>query len=263
MCIKRYGKPYLFFIGEIVESKERTAKWRRKKISNGLCPSCGREKTNGKRCRDCLKLAKENQQEKRKERFKNGLCVTCGRNKYKENKQRCQDCCDKHKKWYNEYNCVKNNNIIEGMCCKCGINTTMDNKKTCETCLGKHKEWWKKSGYRERQRLLAIQKRKERKIRVINKYGGKCICCEESEIVFLCLDHKNGGGNEHRRQMNKQKGRCGSSSTQFYKWVEKNNYPDILQVLCYNCNAAKEISDDRICPHQKIKNIENLVGCLI
>jgi hypothetical protein len=199
-----------------MESKERTKKWRKKKIISGLCPSCGQEKTSGKRCIKCLKNAKLDNQRRRKERFEQGLCVNCGKNPHKENMKRCQECCDKHLQWY------------------------------------------KQSEYVEKNRGLDKKRRQDRKLRIINHYGGKCICCGEKELIFLCLDHIDGGGNEHRRQIGNAKNRCGSSSTNFYRWIEKNNYPDILQLLCHNCNAAKEINNG-ICPHQqKILLTENV-----
>src|SRR5690606_39680958 len=35
----------------------------------------------------------------------------------------------------------------------------------------------------------------------IMHYGGKCACCGESTYEFLCLDHSNGGGNQHRKEV--------------------------------------------------------------
>ena len=36
-----------------------------------------------------------------------------------------------------------------------------------------------------------------------------------------------------------------------YKWI-KENVPRDLQILCHNCNAAKQIYG--ICPHSRINN---------
>lgn len=173
------------------------------------------------------------------------LCPQCGRNQSIGGK-RCNECSEKVKL---DNKTRYDNRIKNGLCTQCG-DKAEENKRRCIECRNKNNNWYKNSNYKKRQRLLDKQKRKERKKKVIEYYGGKCTCCGESELIFLCLDHINGGGNEHRRKINRQNNRCGSSSTQFYKWVEKNNYPPILQVLCYNCNAAKEISDDGTCPHQ-------------
>lgn len=252
MCIRRIGKPILLLLEKFVVSKERTEKWRKKKIIDDLCPSCGKEKTDGKRCLKCLENAKLDNQKRRKERSEQGLCTGCGKNQPKINQKRCQECCDKQKTWFNNYSndtskITKKDPLL---CSKCGINKPEDDRKVCTTCNEKHKTWIEDSGYRERQRLLAKEERKRRKLRIINHYGGKCACCGEHEPIFLCMDHINGGGNEHRRQIKNAKNRCGSSSTQFYKWIEKHNYPGILQVLCHNCNAAKEINNG-VCPHRQ------------
>jgi hypothetical protein len=77
----------------------------------------------------------------------------------------------------------------------------------------------------------------------ILKYGGECTCCNESNIMFLSLDHINGGGNKHRKK---------EGISFLAGWAKKNNYPDILQVLCFNCNFGRETrgGENKICPHK-------------
>jgi hypothetical protein len=91
---------------------------------------------------------------------------------------------------------------------------------------------WHKNYYRQ-LRLDAIA-----------HYGGKCMCCGETEEAFLSIDHINGGGNEHRKKVHRHIG----------LWLKKNNYPDGFQILCHNCNQAKGYYG--ICPHQKSKSGE-------
>lgn len=74
---------------------------------------------------------------------------------------------------------------------------------------------------------------------VMDKYGGKCVCCGEKPLIFLTIDHIKGGGNKHRKEL----GRRG-----IYSWLRTNNYPKGFQVLCWNCNAAKHILGK--CIHQ-------------
>lgn len=84
-----------------------------------------------------------------------------------------------------------------------------------------------------------------RKLRsdVLSNYGGKCACCGESEFDFLQIDHVNGGGNAHRKTV---------STRQIYQFLRKNGYPkDDYQLLCANCNMAKERPNG--CPHQRGK----------
>lgn len=84
----------------------------------------------------------------------------------------------------------------------------------------------------------------------LTHYGGsppKCICCGETEIGFLSIDHINGGGNKHRRQID-SKNHC--SGRMFYHWLIKNNFPEGFQVLCMNCNWGKRMNNG-VCPHKK------------
>ena len=58
-----------------------------------------------------------------------------------------------------------------------------------------------------------------------------CACCGEDEYLFLCLDHKNNDGAQHRREV--------GSGARLYQWIIKNEFPEGFQVLCYNCNSVK------------------------
>lgn len=75
---------------------------------------------------------------------------------------------------------------------------------------------------------------------VLKEYGGKCLCCGESELVFLAIDHIDGGGNKHRN--------CGEIKiTNIAMWLIKNNFPKGFRVLCHNCNMAMGLYGR--CPH--------------
>lgn len=69
-----------------------------------------------------------------------------------------------------------------------------------------------------------------------------CACCGETRYEFLALDHINGNGAAHRREI-KMKG----SGIQFYRWLRVNSYPVGLRVLCHNCNLSKGFYGE--CPH--------------
>lgn len=75
---------------------------------------------------------------------------------------------------------------------------------------------------------------------VIKKYGGVCKCCGESRLAFLALDHINGDGNKHRKEI---------KSTALTYWARKNGYPPLFQVMCHNCNMGRYYNGG-ICPHQ-------------
>lgn len=90
------------------------------------------------------------------------------------------------------------------------------------------------------------------KRQVMDAYGGKCACCDESELVFLTIDHIDGNGAEHRREMGAKRageGRWGQAGAPTYRWLRDNNFPSGFQVLCANCNCGKQWNGG-ICPHQ-------------
>lgn len=68
----------------------------------------------------------------------------------------------------------------------------------------------------------------------------RCACCNESTLQFLTIDHVNGGGCKHRKEI-------GSG---IYYWLKRNKYPDGFQVLCMNCNWGKARNKDT-CPHKE------------
>lgn len=81
------------------------------------------------------------------------------------------------------------------------------------------------------------------------KYGPGCMCCGEDREPFLVIDHVDGGGNAHRQVVvgGKNGARAGGGPY-FYRWLRLNGYPSGFQVLCANCNMAKDRPGG--CPHQ-------------
>ena len=75
----------------------------------------------------------------------------------------------------------------------------------------------------------------------MSHYGkdGKCACvkCGYSDnIDGLELDHINGKGCEHRRNL---------KGATMYLWLKHNNYPEGLQTLCGTCHRIKTHDDIR------------------
>lgn len=126
--------------------------------------------------------------------------------------------------------------ISNGLCRHCGKHPPTS-KTYCHICNAKMKTW-----------------RSQYKIDVIMGYGGKCICCGETEFDFLTIDHINGGGNEHRKLL-KSKGY--TNTIQFYRLLKVSNFPKQFQCLCYNCNCAKGACG--VCPHQRKREAEQFV----
>jgi hypothetical protein len=80
--------------------------------------------------------------------------------------------------------------------------------------------------------------------KVLDHYGRKCSCpkCPDPtpNSLFLTIDHKIGNGRKDRREK--------KSGGSFYRWIINNNFPDYLQILCWNCNCGR-YRNGGICPH--------------
>lgn len=71
---------------------------------------------------------------------------------------------------------------------------------------------------------------------ILTHYGnGKlaCIICGFNDIRALSIDHIEGSGKAHRKQIN----RMGVS---FYAWLRKENYPNGFRTLCMNCQWVEK-----------------------
>ncbi|OFY41481.1 MAG: hypothetical protein A2Z69_02305 [Bacteroidetes bacterium RBG_13_44_24] len=103
----------------------------------------------------------------------------------------------------------------------------------------KRREW-----YHANKAELQVKMKKNRialRAEILRHYGSKCACCGETEPKFLALDHINGGGYRHRKNI-------GQDGHSLYHWIRKNDYPAGFQLLCHNCNMAKGLYGE--CPHK-------------
>lgn len=107
----------------------------------------------------------------------------------------------------------------------------------CKDCFRENMvEYHKSSHWKKwKSNRTKIQKKE-----VIDNYGGKCGCCGEKQIEFLTIDHKNGGGAKHRKEI----------GVRLYWYLKKHNFPKNLglRVLCMNCNMATRFGN--VCPHK-------------
>lgn len=78
---------------------------------------------------------------------------------------------------------------------------------------------------------------------LIKEYGGCCVCCGESEPLFLDLDHiKNNGAEDRKKRGNNQR---------LMVFLKRNNWPkDDYQLLCCNCHHGRH-RNGGVCPHKK------------
>ena len=94
--------------------------------------------------------------------------------------------------------------------------------------------------------LYEQRKAAHRKMRMaaLRAYGGEtpaCVCCGESTLIFLALDHINGGGGAQRKE---------TGGGGFWLWLRRHNYPAGFRILCHNCNFGRQINGGT-CPHQE------------
>jgi hypothetical protein len=70
-------------------------------------------------------------------------------------------------------------------------------------------------------------------------------------INGLCLEHINGGGHKHSKEINR-------TGTAYYRWVIQQGYPDGFQIFCATCNQVKKIEqeEDRKARTIRLKNNE-------
>ena len=154
------------------------------------------------------------------------------------NKKLCHKC-QTNKTIDNFTNSKKSKDGLDGWCKKCkGIYNRYYQKRT-----GKTKKYYQ--AHKEELQLYARNAYAKLKKRVYDHYGNKCACCGELEEKFLTIEHKNGGGTQHRVKV-------GGGGERIYRWIVKNNYPLEIELLCSNCNIGK-YRNNGVCPHKQRK----------
>ena len=151
-------------------------------------------------------------------------------------------------------------------CSECGSTETYKRAKgVCQKCY--HRQYIAKRTvidpqYRARESRQSYERNKESRIatmrekrrrlkwEVIEHLGGKCACCGETALEFLTVDHINGDGAEHRRNLT---GKNRGGSVRVYKDIRNQGYPkDKYRVLCFNCNCS--IGCWGYCPHTHLRD---------
>ena len=112
--------------------------------------------------------------------------------------------------------------------------------------------------YRDEHKDEYNSRRNERKRKIrlecLKRYSSeeiKCVLCGENHVEFLAIDHINGGGNKHRKEI-------GGGSDSSYAWLKKNNFPPGFRVLCNNCNFKEHLKQNEINRNLKIWTQDNL-----
>lgn len=143
----------------------------------------------------------------------------------------------------------------EETCGKVDSNLSSKDRNNALTSLnGKnHKERRRKAtrSYREKHperiREFAKQSNERLRLEALKAYGGICECCGWNDLTtklygrtFLCIDHIDGGGRQHRKQVGN-----------IYQWLKNNNYPNGFRVLCAGCNSAMVPGEKKCLLHKK------------
>lgn len=127
-------------------------------------------------------------------------------------------------------------------CTRCGFGKSFDDfypkpeakdgrRSVCKACDNKIT----KSAYANRRQEINSQRREARlrdRLVVIDHYSDysrSCRCCGNSYLPHLSIDHINGRGAEHRKQIGHK----------LVSWLIANDFPPGFQILCNNCNMAK------------------------
>lgn len=185
------------------------------------------------RCVDCLKSCYSSRDKQRTERKTNGQCVECGKPRVPTNTHYCAFHAHRFKILRRARTAAHRG---AALCTVCS-SPKAPNSTRCEKHLVETRE--RARAYRWRYRGILHKQDRDHKLAIMHHYGDRCACCGEENPAFWTIDHIEGGGNAHRREI----GRGG-----LLRWLKKNNYPAGFQILCCNCNFAKWRVG--ICPHR-------------
>lgn len=127
----------------------------------------------------------------------------------------------------------------------------MANREKISDCQKKYREinrqrlnaWHRQPHVRQHKKIVRARWNAESRNRVLRHYSGGEVHCRHCGIRdpdVLTIDHMNGNGRRHREQVNTYQ-----SSTAFYRWLIRNDFPVGFQVLCANCQLKKERSERR------------------
>lgn len=114
----------------------------------------------------------------------------------------------------------------------------------------KIKQIRRKHYLRNKEKIMVHHKIKYATLRteVVSAYGSKCVCCGETEPMFLAIDHVHNNGAEERRLHPEAR----NAGNRFLYWIKRRGFPADYQLLCHNCNYAKSRGG---CPHQQQREV--------
>lgn len=221
---------------------EKTKRHRQKKIDNSLCLSCGQKVDGIRFCDSCKKSVALSTRKSCAKRYRSrkqlGVCVSCS-GPVVADKTMCDDC-SQHR---NSQKKRRSDSFLTSkLCSVCGKIPPEGEGKRCKACIDKRNSWYQGSGTQAKDKV----RRDENRRAAFEHYGERCSCCGENEPCFLAIDHIEGDGTTHRKEINK----WGSG---FHKWLVDSGFPEGFQILCHNCNMGKHLNGG-VCPHKTRKS---------
>lgn len=210
---------------------DRAAARREKCKESGQCitPGCNQTRglSAGGRCKKCREKNAAGAKVAAKTRMDAGLCRNAHAGKprpAKEGCTLCQECIDNLSANSSEH---YERRKEEGTCLYCSSKPLKDHA-VCSYHLKQQRET-----------------RLQLKLDALNAYGGpQCVLCSENDVAVLEIDHIDGGGCQHRKEVS-----GGGAGTPFYQWLKRENYPKGYRVLCPTCN--KRAHADSMKPARK------------
>ena len=174
--------------------------------------------------------------ERHRQRVAKGFCINCAKVPIVPPQQACEACRAKQRAAQRR---LARQRQLAGVCNRCGERRPIPGCKRCEQCNAHWMQGYKKHhGYRPGR---AIRRQTLKRI-VMEAYGGtRCVCCGETGIAFLTIDHIEGKGRQHRKAIERR-------GETFYRWLKLKNFPRGYRVMCMNCNCS--LAWFRYCPHQ-------------
>lgn len=110
----------------------------------------------------------------------------------------------------------------------------------------KLKKDWLQNNKEKRQDTIRKYNKKLRE-QFLDMYGRVCVCCGETHVEFLTIEHKLG-----QRGIKRSKKETGKFA---YLTAIQEYRPDLYEVLCMNCNFSK--GRYGYCPHHKENKHDN------
>ncbi len=197
------------------EAKERAAAKRVRNRASGKCLNDNRPAVSGGKCQVCIDKAKISRDKTTAARKAAGLCTACGK-PAKAGCTLCQRDIDKLSATSSKHYARRK---AAGTCCYCKAAP-----EPGHTMCADHLEQTRQ----QRERL---------KREVMEAYGGaKCCRCSEVDLRFLEIDHIDGGGRKHLREVV-----GGGAGHALYGWLKRNNFPPGFRVLCRPCNSKAHV----------------------